>query len=47
LAQVVRHLWEAPEISEFKSLWAGTPPESPRSGAHQSAGETSASIARL
>ena len=47
LEQVVRHLWEAPEISEFEALWAGTPPESPRSGAHQSAGETSASIARL
>ena len=47
LEQVVRHLWEAPEISEFEGLWAGTSPESRRSGAHQSAGETSASIARL
>ena len=47
LEQVVRHLSEAPEISEFEGLWAGTSPESRRSGAHQSAGETSASIARL
>jgi 2-methylcitrate dehydratase PrpD len=47
LEQVVRHLSEAPEISEFEGLWAGTPPESRGSGAHQSAGETSASIARL